>query len=216
MGGNDWNSAPNPAMNSGNAYVEGYADDVDADDYAKMICGSIYNALAYCDDVLYDIGILEGSKDGIITMLNEFRENFLDIVVWNKSQSLPHGMKSQRGMLSHRCELIFCFNQTGSRSFTHPRWVKGNGINRIDTPNASGNEYSKIHSATFPVEFAAEVLRMFTDESVLDLFGGTGTTMVAAEGLGRRCFMMELDPRYCDIIIDRWETLTGREAVLIS
>lgn len=85
-------------------------------------------------------------------------------------------------------------------------------INRIDTKNNSDNEYSEVHHATFPVEFASEVIRKYTDKSVLDLFGGTGTTMIAAEQLNRKCYMMELDPHYCDIIIARWEKLTNKEA----
>ena len=52
--------------------------------------------------------------------------------------------------------------------------------------------------------------------SVLDLFGGSGTTLIAAEQLGRKCFMMEYDPHYCDVIIDRWEKFTGEKAVLIN
>lgn len=52
--------------------------------------------------------------------------------------------------------------------------------------------------------------------NVLDTFGGSGSTMISAEQLGRRCFMMELDPRYVDVIIDRFETLTGLKAVKIS
>ena len=53
-------------------------------------------------------------------------------------------------------------------------------------------------------------------ESFLDLFGGSGTTMIAAEQLGRKCFMMELDPHYCDVIISRWEKLTGKKAVKLD
>jgi DNA modification methylase len=48
---------------------------------------------------------------------------------------------------------------------------------------------------------------------VLDLFGGSGSTMMACEQLGRKCRMMELDPHYCDVIIARWEKLTGQKAV---
>lgn len=51
---------------------------------------------------------------------------------------------------------------------------------------------------------------------VLDSFGGSGSTLIACEQLGRRCYMMELDPRYCDVIIKRWETLTGQKAVKIE
>ena len=47
---------------------------------------------------------------------------------------------------------------------------------------------------------------------VMDLFGGSGTSIIAAEHLERKCYMMELDPHYCDVILDRWEKLTGKEA----
>lgn len=53
-------------------------------------------------------------------------------------------------------------------------------------------------------------------EIVLDLFGGSGSTLIACEQLGRTCYMMELAPKYCDVIIKRWEKLTGKKAVLLS
>lgn len=52
--------------------------------------------------------------------------------------------------------------------------------------------------------------------NVLDLFGGSGTTLIACEQTGRNCYMMELDPRYCDVIIRRWENLTGKKAERIN
>ena len=54
------------------------------------------------------------------------------------------------------------------------------------------------------------------EDIALDLFGGSGTTLVACEQLGRKCYMMELDPKYCDVIIKRWEKLTGNKAKLCS
>ena len=53
-------------------------------------------------------------------------------------------------------------------------------------------------------------------ETVLDLFGGSGTTLIACEQLGRKCLMMEYDPHYADVIIDRWEKYTGQKAVLLD
>jgi DNA modification methylase len=47
-------------------------------------------------------------------------------------------------------------------------------------------------------------------ETVLDIFGGSGSTMIAAEQLDRICYMIELDPRYCDVTVNRWEELTGQ------
>lgn len=54
------------------------------------------------------------------------------------------------------------------------------------------------------------------EDVVLDLFGGSGTTLIACEQNGRKSFTMELDPKYCDVIINRWETLTGEKAVLLN
>lgn len=51
---------------------------------------------------------------------------------------------------------------------------------------------------------------------VLDLFGGSGSTLIACEQLNRKCRTMELDPRYCDVIVKRWETLTGKTAELVK
>jgi len=52
--------------------------------------------------------------------------------------------------------------------------------------------------------------------SRFDLFGGSGSTLIACEQLNRSCYMMELDPKYCDVIIRRFENLTGQEAELIE
>ena len=51
---------------------------------------------------------------------------------------------------------------------------------------------------------------------MLDLFGGSGSTLIACEQLERNCYMMELDPHYVDVIIDRWEQFTGEKAILLN
>lgn len=77
---------------------------------------------------------------------------------------------------------------------------------------------SDLHPTMKPVPLFAQLIENSTrnGESVLDPFGGSGTTIIAAEQLGRRCYMMELDPHYCDIILARWETFTGKTAQLIT
>ncbi len=71
------------------------------------------------------------------------------------------------------------------------------------------------HPATYPVELPAEYIKAMTkvNDITIDPFGGSGTTLIACEQLNRKCYMMELDPAYIDVIIDRWETYTGQEAV---
>ena len=77
---------------------------------------------------------------------------------------------------------------------------------------------SDLHPTMKPVKLIARLIRNSTEagQAVLDLFGGSGTTLIAAEQLNRRCFMMEYDPHYCDVIIERWETFTGEKAVLLE
>lgn len=74
-----------------------------------------------------------------------------------------------------------------------------------------------LHPTMKPVTLMGKLTRNSTKpgEIVLDLFGGSGSTLIACEQLGRRCFMMELDARYADAIIDRWEEFTGEKAVLV-
>lgn len=70
------------------------------------------------------------------------------------------------------------------------------------------------HPTMKPIELVARAIRNSSNkgDSILDLFGGSGTTLMAAEQTGRTCYMMELDPHYCDVIIERWEAFTGRKA----
>ena len=77
---------------------------------------------------------------------------------------------------------------------------------------------SKLHPTMKPVALIGYQVANSTrrGETVLDLFGGSGTTLIACEQLGRRCYMMEYDPHYCDVIIDRWEQFTGRKAERID
>lgn len=76
-------------------------------------------------------------------------------------------------------------------------------------PNASRD-----HPTMKPVSLIARLIfnSSHKGDTVMDLFGGSGSTMMACEQLHRKCVMMEYDPRYCDVIIDRWETYTGRKA----
>jgi site-specific DNA-methyltransferase (adenine-specific) len=78
--------------------------------------------------------------------------------------------------------------------------------------------YDIDHPAPFPVQLPAEYIKAMTDEgdSVIEPFGGSGTTMIACEQLNRKCYMCELDPRYVDVIIQRWEKFTGKKAILLN
>jgi DNA modification methylase len=76
------------------------------------------------------------------------------------------------------------------------------------------NPQSMVHLTEKPVELAARAMRYSSrpSENVLDLFGGSGSTLIAAEQTGRKAHLMELDPLYCDVIVARFEKFTGGKA----
>ncbi|HEY4313616.1 MAG TPA: DNA modification methylase [Pirellulales bacterium] len=78
------------------------------------------------------------------------------------------------------------------------------------------NPQSMVHLTEKPTELAVRAMRYSSreGENVLDLFGGSGSTLIAAEQTGRHAFLMELDALYCDVIVERWEKFTGRKAEL--
>jgi DNA modification methylase len=78
------------------------------------------------------------------------------------------------------------------------------------------NPQSMVHLTEKPVELASRAIQYSSKpgENVLDLFGGSGSTLIAAEQSGRKAFLMELDPLYCDVIVTRWEQFTGKKAKL--
>ena len=75
-----------------------------------------------------------------------------------------------------------------------------------------------LHPTMKPIEVVSRAINNSSkkEDSVLDLFGGSGSTLIACEQLNRKCYMMELDPHYIDVIIQRWENFTGEKAVLIE
>ena len=67
-----------------------------------------------------------------------------------------------------------------------------------------------------PVALCAKYIQLYSKQTVLDLFGGSGSTLIACEQLDRKCYMCELDPKYVDAIIDRWEKFTGKKAAKVK
>jgi len=101
-------------------------------------------------------------------------------------------------------------------------WVKKHDFQRKGEQDKSVWEFkrteNKLHPTMKPVPLIANALLNSTkgEDVVLDLFGGSGSTLIACEQLNRKCRMMELDQHYCDVIIARWEKLTGEKAVKLE
>lgn len=126
-----------------------------------------------------------------------------------------------------RCWLVWDKENTGNFADAELAWTsfdKGvklykfmwNGLVREGSREVEGK--TRVHPTQKPVGMLARILDDFTNENdtVLDCFGGSGSTLIACEQTNRKCRMMELDPHYCDVIIKRWEALTGQKAELID
>ena len=108
------------------------------------------------------------------------------------------------------CELAWVLDGHNScRIFRH-LW---NGLIK-----ASENNQKRVHPTQKPVALASWCINKYAPEckTVLDLFAGSGSTLIACEQMNRKCFMMEIDPYYCDVIINRWEKFTGKKAKLLD
>lgn len=128
-----------------------------------------------------------------------------NMIIWDKGGG---GIGDLKHTFSTDYEVILCSN--------NGREIKGKRIGSVwNIPKDSANEYA--HPTQKPVKLSEFAIRNTTERggTVLDLFGGSGSTLIACEQLDRRCCMMELDPRYCDVIIKRWEQFTGEKAVLL-
>jgi DNA modification methylase len=93
----------------------------------------------------------------------------------------------------------------------------GKRIGSVWTVNKDGAS-TYVHPTQKPVALAEEAIDKTTTKTniVLDLFGGSGSTLIACEKVNRHARLMELDPKYCDVIIKRWEDFTGKKAVLLT
>lgn len=184
------------------------------EEYQAFLETNVSLLLEHSKEIFYNIGVGSGSKRTIVRLLNTFIDEFKELLYWEKTNPRPVIAK---GVISSSVELIIAFGKNNTRSFANFYNVMFHGVINGQSAAAT-NKYADIHKATFPVYLPAELISNFTKEgaSVLDCFGGTGTTLIAAEQLGRRCYMMELDARYCDVIISRWETFTGKTAQLIT
>ena len=212
-----------PPYNAGSLNIAGeeetqakynsYDDNKTGEEYFDFICCNLKIMLNYAKEVFYNIGLVENNKRQIILLQNEFIKQFKDIIYWKKSTVAPH---IQPGIINNLVEFILCFGN-GKRKFENAQFTQGTYWNVIEGSNASGNQYSDIHKATFPVYLPSNIVENFCpiNGTVIDCFGGTGTTLIACEQLDRTCYMMELDPRYVDVIVRRYIGVTGKTDVVL-
>lgn len=214
-------------------------DSTSVDDIEKLMDGQ--RAVLFLSDPPYGIDIVQNNSvgGGKIAKTNKYMSikgdettetaqmNY-DIVSQITDNQIIFGGNYFTDFLEPKaCWIVWDKENTGNFADVELAWTsfdKGaklyrwlwNGLCRKGERNVEGK--SRVHPTQKPVGLMGEILKDFSKENdaVLDCFGGSGSTLIACEQLGRICFMMEYEPHYIDVIIDRWETFTGEKAVLLN
>ena len=182
-----------------------YANDSDnktETEYLKLLIDFTNNTLLFSDYSFVNIQSLSGNKTALIDFLYNMKEYYADTLIWQKQNAQP---AMAENVLNSQFEYIHVFSHKANRAIGTKRF-RGTLSNVLDISKQNKNGV-KEHNATFPIDFAAHFVQNFCENSVLDLFLGSGTTMVAAHQLNRKCYGMELDSKYCEVIIDRMRKL---------
>lgn len=158
-----------------------------------VFAGGKINAYVFCNkDLLPDY--LVWARDAGFSF---------NVLIWKKPNAIPIGD-------SHRpdIEYLLVFRKSA---------IWNNGLKDVNYSRCieHGRE-TGLHPTMKPVAILENQIKISSNNKspVLDLFGGSGSTLIACEKTGRHCRMMELDPKYCDVIVKRWEEFTGNKATL--
>lgn len=181
-------------------------DNLKSDDFLKLLCGAFARAV-------------ENMKPG---------SGFYIFHADTEGYNFRKAVYSTKGMHLSECLIwlkdALCLGRSDYQWIHEPclygwkegaahKWYsdrKQTTVMQFDRPKKSEE-----HPTMKPIPLFSYLMKNSTKpgDIVLDLFAGSGTTLICAEQLGRRCFTMELDPHYCDVVLTRWEALTGQSAV---
>lgn len=169
----------------------------DNDDFKPELITTFFDNFAYCKEVFlfgadYFAEFLPCKNDG-------------SWMVWDKRK------ESQADAIGSEFELIWSKNKHKRRMLRHD-W-----FGFLSSQNAKDAQH-RVHPTQKPVTLLVDIINQWGDgcNVIVDLYGGSGSTLIACEQLSRKCYCMELDPKYCDVIIKRWETFTGKKAIKLK
>jgi len=129
---------------------------------------------------------------------------FSQAIIWVKE----HPVLTRKDFMGNHEWCFYCWREGAAHKFFGPNNAPDVWSVKKINPN------KMVHLTEKPVELAVRAIQYSSraGENVLDLFGGSGSMLIAAEQTGRNAYLMELDPLYCDVIVERWEKFTGRSA----
>ena len=185
-------------------------DDIGTEELYELLKNCFINIKANCtEDACYYVTSPQGGSLGLMMMM--MRDAGLEVrhvLMWKKNTAT-----FSIGRLDYDYQHEPIFYTWGKK---HHNFRKGE--NRTTVWSYDKPRKCDLHPTMKPVPLVANAILDGSKKGmiVLDAFGGSGTTMIAAEQTGRSCYMIELDPHYCDVIINRWEQFTGKKAELLS
>ena len=178
------------------------------DDDTDMYDLPIKNAFKFSknDAALY-LWFASSLADDVIKGLKNANWKIRCWIIWNKNMAQFGAIGAQYKSKFEPC--IYAYKTGQTVNWNGPN----NEVTVWDIKRESKNEF---HPTQKPVELAQRAIGNHLVLNVLDLFGGSGSTLIASEATHKKAFVMELDPKYCDVIIERWERLTGLTATRLE
>ena len=205
----DKNKALNRVQKAGRCTENIANDNISVDDLYPILVKAMTNCRENCKDcACYYVTSPQGGELSLMMiMMKDAGLPVRHMLIWEKNSAT---FSLGRLDYDYQHEPIF---YTWTKSHKNYR----NGEFRTTIWKYDKPRKCDLHPTMKPVELVENCMMDASVEGdiVLDMFGGSGTTMIAAEQLGRKARLMELDPHYCDVIIARWEKLTGKEAVKV-
>ena len=193
-----------------NAYEE---HNDNSEDWARLMTGW-FNQFDDCAEAwCVNVQPLAGNKRALFNWIAENSFRLVDVAIWAKDNAAPPMAKN---VLTSQFEmLIFLGDNNATRAIPFANF-RGNQSALYKGGANRENVAPELHGAAMPSHLPKWVLgELFSQaKSVIEPFAGTGTTFIVCEELNRKCYGMELDPKYCDVIVKRWEDFTGKKAEL--
>lgn len=188
--------------------------DNDSEGWCRLMQSFISIAASRCDLVAVNVQMLSGNKRELLSLFGEFANRTVDIAIWCKSNPQP---AMAANVMNSAFEFVWLLTAEDmpSRAIQTATFERGTFSNVIQSATASGHD-AGVHGAVFPLSVSSRFVGAMCRDggNVYEPFCDSGTTLIAAEQLGRKCYGMEISPQYCDVIVKRWETLTGKKAEL--
>ena len=169
----------------------------DGDDFTDELITTVFYNFDYCNEIFL------WGVDYYFDLIKDFKNGSL--IVWDKTLQT-------NGDAGYNSEFELCWSKTPhKKEVIHFNWFRYFGLQNQDIK-------TRQHPTQKPLQVITPFIEKYSKENdlIVDIYGGSGSTLISCEQLNRKCYMCELDEHYCDVIISRYENLTGEAAVKVS